>query len=144
MLYKLYGDIFTPVPATPTPVPLLELTLSSDSPAPGDRFTVDATVEPIPGSFVPWGVIITAGGTRVYSFDLKNPGALIKGKHQLTSGRVAGLRKPYSRRLLDIVVPQSARGTYNIIAGLSYVDITPGKINDTIPYYSGRETAIIQ
>ncbi|MEI6634224.1 MAG: PQQ-binding-like beta-propeller repeat protein [Chlamydiota bacterium] len=108
---------------TPTPTPLVDVVVSSNSPAIGERFTVDATAQPVSQAFDAWGVIFGPGGA-VYSFDLANPANIVTGAVPLATS-VPGLTAPYPAHLLDLAIPPRTAGSYQVIVGLVPAGVAP-------------------
>ncbi|MCX6356838.1 MAG: hypothetical protein NT045_03015, partial [Candidatus Aureabacteria bacterium] len=94
----------TPTP-TPTPTPSkLYVIVSSQTPRPGDTFTVNVELQPVAGAFDAYGGIVMPNG-QFYSF--RPGGGLRKGLRALAS-KVKGLRSAYSARLFTGTVPNAA------------------------------------
>jgi uncharacterized repeat protein (TIGR03803 family) len=133
--YDLQGG---PTP-TPTPTPSdLRLILSSQTPRPGDTFTVDVALDPVAGAFDAYAGIAMPDGT-FYSFT--QGGGLRKGVSSLAS-KVKGLRGTYTARLFTGTVP-NAQGTYLITAGLVPEGVKPS-IANAIPEYLDQKMATVQ
>jgi uncharacterized repeat protein (TIGR03803 family) len=124
---------------TPTPTPAhLRLTLSSQTPRPGETFTVDVSLDPVAGAFDAYIGIAVPDGTF---YSLSKGGGLVKGVRALYS-KVKGLRSPYAARLFTGTVPPRA-GVYQVIAGLVPEGVAPSTVN-AIPDYLDQKTVIVQ
>ena len=138
-----------PADPTPTPTPtptagsLLDARPSSNSPAAGDRFTVNVNVQPLAQTFDAWGVVFGPGGA-LYSFVLGNPGALAAGARPLARN-VPGLGSPYAGVLLDMpAIPQGTQGLYQVVVGLVPAGTAPAGIGDAIPRYADQESVTVR
>jgi hypothetical protein len=107
----------------PTPTPALSVTCSSLTPAVGDTFTVDVTVQPITQVFDAWGCIFGSGSVA-YSFRLGGQAGLRKGTEPLVTS-VPGLSRAYTIRLLDLKLPPRAAGDYTIVVELVPAGLVP-------------------
>ncbi len=128
---------------TPTPTPTLtpsklNVIVSSQTPRPGDTFTVGVELQPVAGAFDAYGGIAMPNG-QFYSF--RPGGGLQKGLRALAS-KVKGLRSAYSARLFTGTVPNAA-GTYLITVGLVPEGVEPSVAN-AIPEYIDQKMVTVQ
>lgn len=147
LMARLAGWEDTGPSPTPTPPPssgaLLVARPSSSSPAVGDRFTVNVTVQPLAQAFDAWSVIFGPGGA-LYSFVPGNPAALVPGAQPLATN-VPGLSAPYAGVLLDMpAIPQGVQGLYRIVVGLVPAGVAPVGIGDAIPRYAAQENVTVR
>lgn len=137
------GVVFSlDIPApSPTPASPVRLTLNRESLAAGDRLTADVDVESIAEPFDAWAVIL--GTDSSCSMVSGKPGEVRSGAHPLVTG-VNGLTDAYSGRLLDLVIPPGAAGTYRVIVGLVPPGAAPTDVQSAIAGYADERTVVVQ
>ena len=126
-----------------TYAPLLALEVGNSSPAPGEPFAIEVTVERIARSFDAYCVMVGAGAT--YSLAPGTPARLIRGVHPLAR-RVPGLRSPLSR--FKFTIPEFpadvAPGEYTVIAGLVPPGVVPTGEKSALPGYVDEEEIVVK